>query len=145
MIRKLSVRFPYRHVIQWSMHVNDQRQHDLNIEVRTSSRANQTEERFSFLLLYLFLSHISIQLVTQIFIRLWKTIGSLFMLFLQIFSRYSLAMNNCKIVKYIKKDESGYQYHYHPSVSLVIQFDHSMCAFFLGLSCTSMEEQSSFS
>lgn len=40
MIRKLSVRFPYRHVIQWSMHVNDQRQHDLNIEVRTSSRAN---------------------------------------------------------------------------------------------------------
>ncbi|CAF1056566.1 unnamed protein product [Didymodactylos carnosus] len=36
-LRKLSARFPYRHVIQWSMHVGDQHQHDLNIEVRASS------------------------------------------------------------------------------------------------------------
>ena len=38
LIRKMTVRFPYRHVIQWSMHVNDQREHNLNIEVQISSR-----------------------------------------------------------------------------------------------------------
>ena len=34
MAQKISERFPYRHVIHWSMHINDRCQHDLDIEVR---------------------------------------------------------------------------------------------------------------
>ena len=39
MIKTLSQRFPYHHVIHWSMHINDRCQHDLDIEVRESPHA----------------------------------------------------------------------------------------------------------
>ena len=40
MIQKLSERFPYRHVIHWSMHITDQCQPDLNIKVRAPRPTN---------------------------------------------------------------------------------------------------------
>ena len=40
MVRKLSERFPYRHLTHWSMHNNDRSQHALEIEVKAPSTTN---------------------------------------------------------------------------------------------------------
>ena len=40
LLRKFSERFPYRHLIKWSMKVGDQCQHDLDIEVKPPKSTN---------------------------------------------------------------------------------------------------------